>query len=94
MLLRVHLFDPMQVQFADALVSSAVVIVKKHQPTAAYQIQFTYGGTLFKPAQTEMISAYSLVCLRSAETSTHSVSSAVKQKLDAFWVMYGRQSDY
>lgn len=48
-LLRVHRFDPGEVQFQDALVSSAVVWFKKAIPSQNHTVEFTYGGTLSKP---------------------------------------------
>lgn len=48
-LLRIHRFDPNDVQFADALVSSAVVIFRNDPPTANLAVDFTYGGELTDP---------------------------------------------
>lgn len=48
-LLRVHRFDPKEVQFGDALVSSAVVIFSNSLPSIQTQVEFTFGGTLRKP---------------------------------------------
>jgi predicted RNA methylase len=59
-LLRIHRFDPNDVQFQDALVSSAVVWFKKASPTAHHTIEFTYGGTLARPAVTKSISVADL----------------------------------
>jgi hypothetical protein len=54
-LLRVHRFDPNELQFGDALVSSAVVWFRKRRPTAAHKVEFSYGGTLTKPAISRMV---------------------------------------
>jgi adenine-specific DNA-methyltransferase len=48
-LLRVHRFDPNDLQFDDALVSSVVVCFKKGRPSANHTAQFTYGGSLSRP---------------------------------------------
>ncbi|MBE0447845.1 MAG: Eco57I restriction-modification methylase domain-containing protein [Actinobacteria bacterium] len=48
-LIRIHRFDPNDVQFDDALVSSAVVWFEKTSPGEAHEIEFTYGGTLRNP---------------------------------------------
>ncbi len=48
-LIRIHRFDPNDVQFDDALVSSAVVWFEKARPGEAHEIEFTYGGTLRNP---------------------------------------------
>ncbi|MBX7208553.1 MAG: Eco57I restriction-modification methylase domain-containing protein [Verrucomicrobiaceae bacterium] len=48
-LLRIHRFDPDEVQFEDALVSSAIVILKKEHPSPQHSVEFTFGGTLTEP---------------------------------------------
>ncbi|MGB8261028.1 MAG: hypothetical protein WCE75_11785 [Terracidiphilus sp.] len=50
-LLRVHRFDPNEVQFSDALVSSAVVWFRNTPPGAGGRVTFSYGGTIEEPAQ-------------------------------------------
>jgi len=50
-LLRIHRFDPMEVQFDDALVSSAVVVFRNADPPAEHVVDFTFGGTLLDPAE-------------------------------------------
>lgn len=49
-LLRVHRFDPTEVQFDDALVSSAVVWFRKEAPSTAHSVEFSFGGSLSAPA--------------------------------------------
>ncbi len=48
-LLRIHRFDPKEVQFSDALVSSAIVWFRKSKPPIDHEVEFTFGGTLKKP---------------------------------------------
>ena len=48
-LLQIHRFDPNDVQFSDALVSSAVVWFKKAVPPNDHSVKFSYGGTLLEP---------------------------------------------
>ena len=48
-LLHIHRFDPSDVQFADALVSSAVVWFRNEPPPAGHVVQFTFGGTMHEP---------------------------------------------
>ena len=48
-LIRIHRFDPSELQFGDALVSSAVVWFRKRKPAAGHQVEFSYGGTLANP---------------------------------------------
>jgi len=48
-LLHIHRFDPQDVQFADALVSSAVVWFWNAPPPANHHVKFTFGGTITEP---------------------------------------------
>ena len=59
-LLRIHRFDPKDVQFKDALVSSVVVWFKKAIPQKDPLVIFTYGGTLTRPALIESVPASEL----------------------------------
>jgi adenine-specific DNA-methyltransferase len=54
-LVRVHRFDPNDVQFGDALVSSAVLVFRKTLPSAAHMIECTFGGTLEAPDARELV---------------------------------------
>jgi len=49
-LIRLHRFESNDVQFADALVSSAVVWFKNVLPKANSAVEFTYGGSLSEPS--------------------------------------------
>jgi adenine-specific DNA-methyltransferase len=55
-LVRAHRFDPDDVQFGDALVSSVVLVFQKTPPAATHAVEFTYGGTLAKPHARDLIS--------------------------------------
>lgn len=55
-LLQIHRFEPDDVQFADALVSSAIVWIKNTKPTPDHEVNFTFGGSLFEPNQARMVS--------------------------------------
>lgn len=46
---HIHRFDPHDVQFGDALVSSAVVWFSKEDPPRDHDVRFTYGGSLERP---------------------------------------------
>ena len=48
-LLHIHRFDPNDVQFGDARVSSAVVWFRKQPPRTGQAVRLTYGGTLERP---------------------------------------------
>ncbi len=52
---HIHRFDPNDVQFGDALVSSTVVWFSKRKPSMDHQVRMTFGGTLLKPRQQQMV---------------------------------------
>jgi adenine-specific DNA-methyltransferase len=54
-LLHIHRFDPVDVQFDDALVSSTIVWYKKEKPSHDHEVLFTYGGTLLQPKRSHRI---------------------------------------
>jgi predicted RNA methylase len=60
-LLRIHRFDPNDVQFDDALVSSAVLWLKKQLPSVGHRVEFTYGGTLMRPALSKLVASADLL---------------------------------
>ena len=55
-LLQIHRFDPSDVQFDDALVSSAVVWFKNKKPGKNHKVKFTYGGSIDDPAHEKSVS--------------------------------------
>lgn len=54
-LIRIHRFEPTDVQFTDALVSSAVVWFRNTLPSPDHVVEFTYGGTLAAPHKARRI---------------------------------------
>lgn len=54
-LIRAHRFDPDDVQFGDALVSSVVLVLRKTPPSPAHTVEFSYGGTLAEPHARDLI---------------------------------------
>lgn len=48
-LVRVHRFDPADVQFGDALVSSVVLVFRKTPPPSGHAPEFSFGGTMAEP---------------------------------------------
>jgi adenine-specific DNA-methyltransferase len=54
-LIRIHRFDPNELQFGDALVSSAVVWFRKRKPAVGHQVEFSYGGTLAAPKVSRLV---------------------------------------
>ncbi len=59
-LIRIHRFDPGDVQFDDALVSSAVVVFRKEDPPAEATALFTFGGSMSSPVKSESVSVRDL----------------------------------
>lgn len=59
-LLHIHRFDPNDVQFADALVSSAVVWFRKSLPPKDHAVMFTLGSTLLEPNLSREVPAKAL----------------------------------
>jgi len=51
-LLHIHRFCPTDVQFTDALVSSAIVVFRKAPPPAGHSVRFSFAGPIENP-QTE-----------------------------------------
>ncbi|HEX8463197.1 MAG TPA: class I SAM-dependent methyltransferase [Abditibacterium sp.] len=49
----IHRFDPCDVQFADALVSSAIVIFRKAEHRPGATIRMSYGGSLQQPQSSQ-----------------------------------------
>jgi hypothetical protein len=54
-LIRAHRFDPTDVQFGDALVSSVVLVFRKAPPPPGLTAEFTFGGTMAQPHASERI---------------------------------------
>ena len=59
-LLHIHRFDPADVQFGDALVSSAIVWFRKERPPANHKVRMTYGGSLIEPKTERHVAARDL----------------------------------
>ncbi|MEX2218679.1 MAG: hypothetical protein WD749_07940 [Phycisphaerales bacterium] len=54
-LFRAHRFDPADVQFGDAFVSSVIVVFKKARPPPGHTADFTFGGTLARPRASDRV---------------------------------------
>lgn len=67
-LLHIHRFCPTDEQFADALVTSAVVIFRKTSPLRGHEAKFSFGGPIERP---ESIATIPLQTLRHAHKWTH-----------------------
>lgn len=59
-LLHIHRFDPCDVQFGDALVSSALVFFRKGPPPSDHNVTFSYGSTLADPSIVKSIATADL----------------------------------
>lgn len=60
MLHRIHRFDPRDVQFFDALVSSCVVVFEKRRYSPRHIVHLSSGGRLLEPKQTRLIAVHEL----------------------------------
>lgn len=54
-LIRAHRFDPDDLQFGDALVSSVVLVFRKWAPLPGHAVEFTFGGTMGEPHANDSI---------------------------------------
>jgi len=54
-LLHIHRFSPSDVQFTDALVSSAVVVFRKSQPPPRHAVRFSFAGPIECPGSEAMV---------------------------------------
>jgi hypothetical protein len=54
-LIRIHRFCPADVQFDDALVTSAVVAFEKARPSAAHRVEMSFGGPLLDPDTSDLV---------------------------------------
>ena len=57
---HIHRFDPNEVQFGDALVSSSIVWFSKQEPPLNHRVRMTYGGSLLQPRLKRMVSVETL----------------------------------
>jgi len=59
-LLHIHRFSPTDVQFTDALVSSAVVVFRKSRPPSGHRARFSLGGPIEEPHSEALVPGDSL----------------------------------
>lgn len=91
-LIRVHRFDPNDVQFGDALVSSAVLVFRKAPPSPLHKPEFTFGGTLEHPHASDRLSLERLRASRKwtiyphhATNDRHTISEPMGPTLGDFF---------
>ncbi|MGH9430851.1 MAG: Eco57I restriction-modification methylase domain-containing protein [Terriglobia bacterium] len=75
-LLHIHRFCPTDVQFADALVSSAVVVFRKSPPPPGHAARFSFAGPMGNPEKQALV-AIDMLC-RSRKWTHFPASTAVK----------------
>lgn len=54
-LLHIHRFCPTDLQFTDALVSSAVVVFRNSPPPAGHRVRFSFGGEIERPGTEALV---------------------------------------
>lgn len=54
-LVRIHRFNANDLQFADALVSSCIVVFRNRRPSANQEVELSIGGTINNPENTKRI---------------------------------------
>ena len=54
-LLHIHRFCPTDVQFTDALVSSAVVVFRKSSPPPGHRVRFSFAGPIENPTTEALV---------------------------------------
>jgi len=79
-LCRIHRFDPREVQFGDALVSSAVVFFKNSRPFPHQKVEFTFGGTIEKPKIVSSIKLSDLCTIPKWTTLPQNISLSPKNR--------------
>lgn len=87
-LLRIHRFHEADVQFDDALVTSAVVAFRSGQPPRGHRAEFSFGGTLGKPVVREMVQVAVLRDLRQ-KWSNHPAGAGNGRRTDPSAVALG-----
>ncbi|MBN1827269.1 MAG: SAM-dependent DNA methyltransferase [Candidatus Eisenbacteria bacterium] len=60
-LIHIHRFQADDVQFGDALVTSAIVVFEKSRPTSRQKVRFSSGPSLSRPVESENVSREDLL---------------------------------
>lgn len=55
-LLQIHRFNPNDIQFTDALVTSSIIWFKKQKSQNDYNVRFTFGGSIANPDCSKIVS--------------------------------------
>src|SRR3954447_6752543 len=73
-LLHIHRYCPSDVQFCDALVTSAIVVYQKAPPLPNHQARLSFGGPITDPVESETVT---LAALRRARKWTGLATGSV-----------------
>jgi hypothetical protein len=77
-LLQIHRFCPTDVQFTDALVSSAVVLFRKAAPPVGHSVKFSFAGPIDQPENEALVSLD--VVRRSRKWTQFPATTAVRNR--------------
>ena len=77
-LLHIHRFCPTDVQFTDALVSSAIVVFRKASPAAGHHARFSFAGSVEAPRSEAFVSLDTL--RRSSKWTRFPATTTVSEK--------------
>src|SRR3989338_11332141 len=81
-LIRIHRFNPEDLQFADALVSSCIIVFQNKKPDKDTSVMFTSGGSLMVPHKTQTISLDQLSPTRKWSHFSNNISFIVRKDND------------
>ena len=85
---HIHRYCPSDAQFADAMVTSAVVIFEKAPPPEGHEVRMSFGGSLSEPSISESVP---IAALRSAAKWT-SLPGIGNRGGSSSWPSSGRRS--
>jgi adenine-specific DNA-methyltransferase len=80
---EIHRCDPQEVQFDDALVSSAIVFFTNSPPPQNHKVKFTFGGSLRVPIKTDKEAAYRDNVPHRSQVSTGVLGIPIKTEFEA-----------
>lgn len=80
-LLRVHRFSPDDLQFSDALTTTAIVWLRNTKPSHDHTVEFTYGDSISRPTASEKVRSTALK--KMSKWNNSSILSAQKINNDS-----------
>ena len=75
---RIHRYCPSDVQFCDAMVTSAIVVFEKMPPPPGHEVLMSFGGPLSTPATSESVPLAMLRRPRSGRPSPATVTAGCR----------------